>query len=177
MPDQELNKEMSKLLKFVIIGSAVILILFVAFIGYFIYQATHLSTRQEVASAVSISSEWTAIKPDTPMKIEKDFQSVLLRIEGTRQHSKKSELMLSDGTIINPEVEIFDENGNKYAMESKGAFVNDYDDKSQTHAVVEATFSLQPNELPTDRTYTEIRIRSDKSFTAKKVTWYNYNLK
>ncbi len=85
--------------------------------------------------------------------------------------------MLSDGTVINPEVEIFDENGNKYAMESRGAFINDYDDKSQTHGVVESTFKLKLNELPADRNYTEIRIRSDKPFTAKRVTWFNYDLK
>ncbi len=45
---------MRKLLKFVIIGFAVVLILFVAFIGYFMYEVTHSSTRQEVASDVSI---------------------------------------------------------------------------------------------------------------------------
>ncbi|HEY0457818.1 MAG TPA: hypothetical protein VGC97_01625 [Pyrinomonadaceae bacterium] len=165
---------MKRVIKYGLIGFAVLLVLFP---GYFAYMSGHMSVSQEIASNVSISSEWTVIKPESPMKTKRDFQSVLLNIEGCKTHGKKSDLILPDGTIVNPELEILDEYGNNYPLDSKSGVVNNYDSESDTFELYSAGFSKKGGELPEDRVYTEVRIRSDKPFVASKIIWYNYNLK
>ena len=164
---------MNRVIKFGLIGFAVLLVLF---LGYFAYMTGHMSVSQEIASNVSISSEWTVIKPESQMKTKRDFQSVLLKIENSK-HNERSEILLSDGTVVNPEIEILDEYGNNYPLDSKSGVVNNYDSESKTFELNSAGFSKKSEKLPEDRVYIQVRIRSDKPFSASKVIWYNYNLK
>jgi hypothetical protein len=165
-------EKMKKVIKFGAIGIAILAVLF---LGYFAYMFNHQKISEEVASNLSISSDWTVIKPESPMKTRRDFQSVLLKIENSK-HNDKFDIILPDGTIVNPEVEISDEYGNTYRLNSKSAFANNYDSESKTFELSYAGFSKSGG-LPEDRVYTEVRIRSDKPFVASKIIWHNYNLK
>jgi hypothetical protein len=141
-----------------------------------------MHVRREIACDVLISSEWTIITPQPPMKIEKRFQEISLKLEDCRHHNERNNLIFPDGTVIKPEKEIFveisDEYRNKYNLKGGRYKVNNYDEKSKTFAVHSAGFATKhPNDLPADRTYTEVRIRSKKPFRCKKIIWHNYNMK
>jgi hypothetical protein len=142
-----------------------------------------LSTSREIADNLLISSGWTIIKPPTPLKINRRFQRISLSLEDCRHNVSTNEenLLFSDGTIINPPkditVEILDEDGTEYRLESGGYGVNDFDSSTETFAVRSMSFKKKANDLPKNKSYVEVRIRSNKPFHCPRVSWINYNLK
>jgi hypothetical protein len=167
---------MKKSIKYTAIAFTALIILFLSFIGYFYYRVTHMYVYQEIANDIPVSPEWITIKPTSPMKINRNFQAVSINIDGAKTHSRRDELTLSDGTVFNPEVEIFDEYGNKYNLEVRAKLVNNYDSESQMFDLDEVNFR-RLEKLPQDRNYVEVRVRSDKPFLARKISWCNYDLK
>jgi hypothetical protein len=140
-----------------------------------------LYIRRLMATNLLISSEWTIIKPQPPMVIKKRFQRISLELEDCRQNEDEDNLIFPDGAIINPEsdimVEISDEYGNRYRLESGQFGVSGYDAESETIKVNWAGFSNHPNDLPGNRRYREIRIRSEKPFHCSKIYWVDYDRK
>ena len=131
--------------------------------------------RRKIAADILISSEQIEIEVHPPMKIKKNFQAILLEIEGCWQSliDKKSGLRLANGMIINPQVEITDEFGNKYTLKSGMSF-GEPDDNCEKFLISEIGFR---GKLPEDRNYTMIRIVSDSPFLCNTVSWYDYNMK
>ena len=146
------------------------------------HYSKQMRIEREIASDVLISTQWKTITPQPPLEIKKPFQSVSLELQDCkRKFSKNAEdLVFSDGTVVNAKreiaVEILDEYGNKYRLKSGQYGVNDYDEISGTFVVRFADFKY-PACLPKDRTYTEVRIRSEKSFRCKKIVWLDNKLK
>lgn len=139
--------------------------------------------RQEIAKDVLISSDWTVITPGSPMKIKKRFQEISLLLEDCQQNILKNRenLIFSDGTVINPSkqitVEIFDEDGNKYNLKSGKYTISNFDEKNGRVSVSSAGFKSLKFGLPKNKTFKEVRIRSDKPFQCKAVIWHDYNMK
>jgi hypothetical protein len=52
------------------------------------------------------------------MKIERQSQEVYLTIKDCRMHMDKPGLILPDGAVVNPEVQIVDDEGNVYTLHS-----------------------------------------------------------
>ncbi len=126
-----------------------------------------------VAENVQITDDWTEITSDNPLEPTKMVQKVQLLIEGYKHDIHNSDfgnITLSDGTKINPEIEIVDESGKVYKLK----------DSQRVGDLV--GFSVDEklhgsHSFPKDVTYKAIRIRSDKPFQCKKIIWYDYDLK
>ena len=148
---------------------------------YFFIRKMHL--RREIAKDVLISPDWTVITPQLPMEIKKRFQDVSLVLENCKKTFGKYQenLMFSDGTVINPAkqifVEIFDEDGTKYELKSRSYSMGNFDEKNGTFFVIESRFKPYKMTLPRDKTFKEVRIRSDKPFQVKKIIWHDYDRK
>jgi hypothetical protein len=135
--------------------------------------------KREIAHDVLVSSDWTELKSDSPMKIVRKFQSVELRIDGAYMNTGKDDhnVYLPDGTAVNPEVQIADSDGNWYELKGGRYTVQSRGDASNIMDVGTAGFAVSGAELPKDRTYNSIRIRSTVQFKCKSIIWQNYNLK
>lgn len=146
-------------------------LLVAGFYAFFMYSLNNMKKKQTIAKNVQITSEWLELKPDKPLDSTKNFQKILLSIENyTNNHKDYENIRLKDGTNINPEIEIIDENGKVYHLEISGR-VND-DVKFDVNEKLDNIDSL-----PQNVKYKIIRIRSDKPFLCKKIYWYDYNLK
>jgi len=133
--------------------------------------------RREIAKDVLISSDWTILSLKPSIKIEKRFQEIILNIEdyegnvpssvddGFEENEPDlSKVILQDGTVLNPQVQIMSRDGNKYDLEFG-------------YRVKTVGFKSKFGELPKDKKYIQIRIRCDRPFLCKKVIWHDYTLK
>ena len=157
---------MKKVIISILIGVGCLLVLFGGLFAYAIYESK--SVDQVVATDVLVSSEWTEITPDSLMKVNRQIQSLVFVIDGYKHDvsDKIWQIKLPDGTVVKPEVQIFDEYGNVYCLQDSGRSNNDINFTPEGTA-----------EFPKDKNYTKIRIRSDKPFQVSKVIWQNRNLK
>jgi hypothetical protein len=132
--------------------------------------------RQRIAQDVLVTVEWSEFVLNLPRRPRNRLQEISLEIEGCSYHTEKDELVLSDGTVIQLEkeiyVEILDDRGDKYRLESGNYGISSRDAASETWAIDTVGFSMPPND-----TYIGLRIRSDKPFGCKRIVWHNYNLK
>jgi|ERR1041384_1906468 hypothetical protein len=160
---------MKRTIKYILLGLGGLLLLYAGFIVY------SLLTRQvdrEIGSNLSISSDWIEITPEPPLKARNLTQTVILYIEGYKRDiaDTRQQIIMPNGTVLNPEVQVIDEYGNVYPLKvgqwlSNGVgFTRDFDAGSSS-------------KFPQDRTYTKVRIRSDRPFRISKVFWECYEPK
>src|SRR5947209_6933963 len=137
-----------------IIGIAGVLILLIA-IGFYQHRRPFLD--REIKGPVTISLDWLEITPDKPLKPERDVQEIMLSLEppfiGDFEAKK---IRLPDGSLVFPEVQLIDQNGNTFNLRWGGF---------RGHMNIE--FS-NFDELPKDRGYRTVRIRSEKPISCKK---------
>jgi hypothetical protein len=157
---------MKKAFVSILIGLACLLVLSGGFVAYAIYKSK--SVDQVIATDILVSSEWTEITPDSSMKVKRQVQAIVFIIDDYKHDvfDKIWQIELPNGTVVKPEVQIFDGYGNVYDLQDGGRSNNDINFTPKSTA-----------EFPKDRNYTKIRIRSDKSFQVSKVLWRNRNLK
>ena len=70
----------------------------------------------------TIGSEWIEFRPETPLKADKDIQWVLLDLEPPFKENSaldpgtKGGILVPDGEVINPEIQVVDEHGNAFEL-------------------------------------------------------------
>jgi hypothetical protein len=124
----------------------------------------------KLSGPVEIAGDWIEFQPKTPLRAEKDFQWVVLDLEppfkdDVYNEGKGSEkgkgILMPDGEIVNPELEITDQYGNKFNLVYKGS--------REGGPIYGYT---PPDKLPRDREYKTIRIRSSKTIKCKAIYWF-----
>lgn len=124
----------------------------------------------QVSGPVTIGDKWMEFNPEQPLKAEKTFQYVYLVLEpplkddlyqeGKEPNTGKG-ILMPDGEVINPEIEVIDQDGNAFNLVYGGSIG------------LKPTYHLaSPKELPRDRVYTTIRIRSSREIKCKAIYWY-----
>lgn len=120
---------------------------------------------REIAKNIRISKDWLNFPLEPPLEIRKSTQHLRIHIESYNKYAEFEEyakgfremdftkIIPADGTIINPQAQIIDENRVNYELKLIWT----------PYAVVFI------NQLPNDRKYVELRICSDKSFRAYKI--------
>lgn len=162
---------MKKMFWAIIIGAGCIVVLifgFFAYLNHSMKAALEAMHRKEiVAENILITSDWLEITPKNPLEVTKLVQEIVLSIENYENDIHTNDfrnIKLADGTAINPEVQIVDENGKIYQLRDGTRLGN--------------LVGFTPNQgFPRKVTFKTVRIRSDKSFRCKKIYWYDYDLK
>src|SRR5258708_1485009 len=123
----------------------------------------------KLSGSQTISVQWIELQPRQPQKPEKDVQYIVLALEPPFRDDIRREgngpdkglgILMPDGEVINPEIEIADQDGKAdrlvYAG-STGAFLNQ-----------DTKYAL-PNgeEFPRDRVYKSLRVRSPRAIKVK----------
>ena len=149
-----------------IIGGLVTLVL-LGYTGFVIY--INWPSDRLLAKNVRVSEEWTEIRLDPPLTPSHRSQSIKLNIANFERdtNSNSFAIKLPDGSVIAPEIQLSDEEGNNVQMRHSG-FSRKY---------YEAVVFRPTTKLPTDRPYTKLRIRSDIAFTCDEISWLDYDPK
>jgi len=123
---------------------------------------------QEIAGPTIVSSEWLEIVPKKPLKVERQIQMIVLDLDKSITLERDGAgLVLPDGSVVTPEVQIIGDDGKTYSLNHPSSWSN-----PQTGTTY-AEFSLP--DLPKDRAYSKVRIRADKPVRCKRIFWRNYN--
>jgi hypothetical protein len=125
----------------------------------------------ELSGPVTIGDQWIELHPRSPLKVEKTLQWIQLELEPPFRDdfyaegngpNKGKGLIMPDGEIINPEIEVIDQYGNAFKLVwggSKGVELPNYELQS-------------PNKLPADREYKMVRLRSPRAIKCKAIYWF-----
>src|SRR4029078_608762 len=121
-----------KLRKSVIVSlSVVFAILFFFAFGYVSF-ITYINwpNGRTIAKNLKVTQEWSEVNIDPPLTPAQRVQEINLRIDNFKDDptARDFKIKLSDGTIIEPEVELYDENGTKFVMHHSGFVTKWYDD-------------------------------------------------
>lgn len=146
-------------------------------VGHAAMKIYPLRVYRELASDLQINGDWTEVIPLAPMKINRRFQLVGLYVDGAYISiaSHEDGFYLPGGAAVCPEVQISDADGNWYSLEG-GSFGLAGRGKEDFRKISQAGYKAHP-ELPQDKRFRSIRIRSKTPFVCEKIVWQNYNLK
>jgi hypothetical protein len=160
---------MKKAIWKIIIGLSLAVILIFGFYAYFYYSVKTMYITQTLAKGIEVTSEKREITFEKPLKAEKQIQEIALSIDGYKPDIGEADMniKLDDGTILEPEIELVDENNNTHQLKSSG----------QTFKGEEVLVSFREKNKSFEKiAYKAVRIRSNKSFRCS-VYWKDYDLK
>ena len=155
-----------------VIGSVCVLsaIIFTVIVSGSIYRFFFPYLDQDVTGQVLISSEWTEIVAKKPFRVERQIQIIVLDLDKSIDLQKEGwGIVLSDGSVVTPEVELVDQEGKTYRLEVPSAWF------SPSTGVKYREFSSK-NELPNGKIFQAVRIRSDKPVRCNRIFWRCYNM-
>lgn len=151
-----------------VIGAVIALagLLVTSFIVYLYF--TNRSFEQTIARNLSVTAEWTEIRPDPPLRMRRDVGELGMTIPNYQDdRGGPIEIKLPDGRIVHPQIELTTARGNVFELEHSG-FAFGWEDR--------IIFTTKGAALP-DTTYTDVRIRSDEPFTCDRLFWIERNPK
>ncbi len=119
---------------------------------------------RELAGPTTVSSEWLEIVPEQPLRTERQIQYLILDVADPFDPVYESwSLRLKDGSLVQPKVQLIDQSGKVYDLTSP--------------ALDEKGIGFGNSDLPRDRAYSTVRIRSDKPIHLSRIYWRSYNPK
>ena len=128
-----------------------------------LYQGRRSFDDREIKGPITLSSEWIEITPDKPLKPEREYQQIVLSLsEPFLGDFEAKGVRLLDGSIITPQVQLVDQNGDTFDLKYGGfrgrmnIYYSNFD------------------QLPKDREYRTVRIRSEKPINCKRILWSCY---
>ena len=133
----------------------------------FVVQKVHrrqLFHNTVLAENVLISPEWQQIDTRNLIKVNKDrhFIGVVLELPLETPYGSGG-IKIPSGKIINPEIKLFDDSENEYNLTRSGSGGTDtsrYEYEGQ---------------LPLNKTYTKVLLRSDYPIMTKQILWSGFN--
>ena len=145
----------------------VIMLIGLALIGGFaafkVYRLNNPYLDREVAGDIVISSEWQEIVFNQPLKPEREVQKLLLNFAEPQTPDYNTwKLRFADGAQVIPEAQLIDHQSNSYPLD-------------RVSSLGEMGVGLRAGELPKDKSYPKMRVRSDKPIKVSAVTWRCYN--
>jgi hypothetical protein len=148
--------------KLFIVAGVVGLVLIMG-VGIFpLYRLFDPYSDRELSGPVTISSEWTEIIPKEPLKAERQIQYLTLDIaDAFLPDYDLGKVKLSNGALVLPEVQLEDDKGTTYNLDRSGI-----DQKGMVFFM---------HELPKDKRYRVVRVRSATPIRCSRIYWRSYN--
>jgi len=124
-------------------------------------------TDRDIAGSTAITSQWLEIKPTPLLKPSGKTSLVILELEGDYTPDFQSQMLrFPDGALGMPDVQLVDEQGNVFPLHF---LMVHHRDRTGSNVMGGAGFGTP--DLPADRSYSEVRVRSDKPMKCSKVIW------
>ena len=125
----------------------------------------------KLSGPMEIGEQWIELQPERHLRADKDSEAVVIELEppykddfykeGKAPNTGKG-ILMPDGEVVNPEVEVIDQYGNIFKLVYSGSrrtFWPAYD-------------LPYPNEWPRDREYKSVRIRSSRPIKCRAIYWF-----
>jgi len=146
---------------------ALCLVLFVVFLLYRRMGPLPTLSDRDIAGPTAITSQWLEIKPDPDLKPSGKTSLVILELEGDYAPDFQSQrLRFPDGALGMPEVQLIDEQGNVFPLHF---LMVHHRDRTGSNVMGGAGFGTP--DLPRDRSYGKVKVRSDKPMKCSKIIW------
>lgn len=167
---------MKKILISIGIAISAIFLFGISVYAFFWFSVLQMYIAKPIAKDVEVNSEWKVIEIKTLLQIKKQVQKISLKIEGyeSKTNDNSFKIKLKDGTVLNPEIILVDENNKKYQLKDccrtyKGATTDSAEfDLDQKIAGIES--------LPKDVKYKALMIKSEIPFKCD-IAWIDNDLK
>jgi len=149
---------------------AVVALFIVLVVAFLLYRRTGplpTLTDRDIAGATAITSQWLEIEPVPALKPAGKQSLVILELEGDYTPDFQSQMLrFPDGSLGMPEVQLLDQQGNVFPLHF---LMVHHRDRTGSNVMGGAGFGAP--ELPTDRSYGKVRVRSDKPMKCSKIIW------
>ena len=149
---------------------AVVALFIVLVVAFLLYRRTGplpTLTDRDIAGATAITSQWLEIEPVPALKPAGKQSFVILELEGDYTPDFQSQMLrFPDGSLGMPEVQLLDQQGNVFPLHF---LMVHHRDRTGSNVMGGAGFGAP--ELPTDRSYGKVRVRSDKPMKCSKIIW------
>jgi len=124
-------------------------------------------TDRDVAGATAITSQWLEITPVPALKPAGKTSLLILELEGDYTPDFQAQMLrFPDGTLGMPDVQLVDQQGNVFPLHF---LMVHHRDRTGSNVMGGAGFGAP--DLPTDRSYGKVRVRSDKPMKCSKIIW------
>jgi len=122
---------------------------------------------RDIAGATTITSHWLEIEPSPGLKPSSKLSLLILELEGDYTPDFQANMLrFPDGNLGIPEVQLVDQQGHVFPLHF---LMVHHRDRTGSNAMGGAGFGS--SDLPTDRSYSTVRIRSDKPMKCSKIIW------
>ena len=145
------------------VGGLILLII----VGGFIYGLATSDSEQIVSGPMTVSAQWTEFVPRKPLRPMKQFQEIVLDVDPSEglieDNLHPDRMLLSNGVRLSPQIQLVDSQGNVFNAE-----VSRYPVPSLYENGLSGYFS----NLPEDREFTKVRVRSDSPVRLSRIVWH-----
>ena len=146
---------------------ALFIVLVVAFLLYRRMGPLPTLTDRDIAGPTAITSQWLEIGPTPALKPSGKTSFVILELEGDYTPDFQAQMLrFPDGSLGMPEVQLVDQQGNVFPLHF---LMVHHRDRTGSNVMGGAGFGSP--DLPTDRSYGKVRVRSDKPVQCSKIIW------
>ena len=146
---------------------ALCLVLFVAILLFRRTGPLPTLSDRDIAGSTAITSQWLEIKPAPILKPLGKTSFVILELEGDYTPDFQAKMLrFPDGALGMPEVQLVDEQGNVFPLHF---LMVHHRDRTGSDVMGGAGFGTP--DLPADRGYSKVRVRSDKPLKCSKIIW------
>jgi hypothetical protein len=124
-------------------------------------------TDRDIAGATAISSQWLEIEAAPALKPSGKQSLITLELEGDYTPDFQVQMLhFPDGSLGMPEVQLVDQQGHVFPLHFLMAH---HRDRTGSNVMGGAGFGAP--DLPTDRSYSKVRVRSDRPMKCSKIIW------
>ena len=139
----------------------------VVFVGGLIYKLATLDSEEIVSGPVTVSAQWTEFVPGKPLQPHKQTQEIVLEVDPSEglveDNSHLDRMQLSNGVMLRPQIQLVDSKGTVFDAE-----VSRYPVPSLYKDGLSGYFS----DLPKDRAFWKVRVRSDSPVRLSRIVWH-----
>jgi len=152
--------------KALVAGGTLLIVLVVAFMLYRRMGLLPTSSDRDIAGATAITSQWSEIGPTPALKPSSKQSLVILELEGDYTPDFQAQMLrFPDGSLGMPEVQLVDQQGQVFPLHF---LMVHHRDRTGSNVMGGAGFGA---DLPADRSYGKVRVRSDKPIKCSKIVW------
>jgi hypothetical protein len=125
---------------------------------------------KEIYGAVTLTDQWLEINLKEPIKPEREITEVVIRFADETNYIvvlKEEKLRLPDGSPVFLEGQIFDKDGAAYELKLAGY--------NHSLVLLGSRDANHNSNMPKDKFYTKVRLKSTKPLKCRQIAWRNYN--
>jgi len=148
------------------IGGLVLLVV----VGGLIYGVVSADSEQIVSGPVVLSPQWQELVPPKALRPMKQSQEIVLDVEPSEglvaDNLHEDRMQLANGVWLLPQIQLVDSQGNVFDAQVR---------RYPVPSLYENGISGQVSNLPKDRNFAKVRVRSASPVRLSRIVWHCHN--